>query len=185
MSSPATGFEPDRYRGYLLVIVRRNWSAALQSYGEPEDVVQLAIIEAIRCGDQFRGQTAEEYRGWLGTVLTNTIKDIEKQQLRKKRDYRRIGPIEDDVGRSSDALCRFAAAGPSPSSGAAQEEALLRLADALAGLPLDQFLAVSLHHLDGLTLKETAERTGRTKAAVAGHLRRAMETLRAVLGGGP
>jgi RNA polymerase sigma-70 factor (ECF subfamily) len=185
VSSPDADFEPERYRGYLFVIVRRNWSAALQSYGEPEDIVQLAITETIRSRDQFRGRTAEEYRGWLGTVLTNTIKDVEKQQRRQKRDHRRACPIEDDVGRSSDALCRFAAAGPSPSSEAAKEEALVRLSDALAALPPDQFVAVALHHLDGLALQATAEQMGRTRAAVAGLLRRAMDGLRGNLGGHP
>jgi RNA polymerase sigma-70 factor (ECF subfamily) len=185
MSSPNADFVPERYRGYLLVIVRRNWSAALQASGEPEDVVQLATIEAIRCRDQFRGHTAEEYRGWLGSVLTHTIRDVEKHQRRQKRDHRRACPIEDEVGRSSDALCRFAAVGPSPSSEAAKEEALVRLSDALAALPPDQFTALSLHHLDGLALQATAEQMGRTRAAVAGLIRRAMEGLRGNLGGNP
>lgn len=182
MSSPDADFDPNRYRGYLLVVVRRCWSASLQARYEPEDIVQMVIVEALRCRGQFRGQTPEEYRGWLAAILTHTVRDQEKYLRQKKRDIVRERPIETDVDRSSDAINRLVATGPSPSSDAAREEALICLSNALAQLPADQFTAVSLFHLDGLTLNETAVQMGRTPASVAGLLRRAMKALRCDVG---
>ena len=54
----------------------------------------------------------------------------------------------------------------------------LQLANALEHLPEDQQTAVELHHLAGYTMAETAEQMGRTKASVAGLLRRGLSSLR-------
>lgn len=60
-------------------------------------------------------------------------------------------------------------------------EQLVRLAWALQQLPESQRLAVELHHLHGLTLRETAAQVDRTAAAVVGLLRRGLLKLRQLL----
>jgi RNA polymerase sigma-70 factor (ECF subfamily) len=66
----------------------------------------------------------------------------------------------------------------SPSRAAERNEELLRLAGALAELPEPQREVVILKHCRGQTLKEIAERLGRSVPSVASLLRRGLEELR-------
>ena len=58
---------------------------------------------------------------------------------------------------------------------------MLRLAQALAGLPEDQRRVVELHYLKGLTVAEVAERIDRTRPAAVGLLFRGLKRLRELL----
>ena len=51
----------------------------------------------------------------------------------------------------------------------------------MARLPEDQRRVVELHHLKGLPVAETAQRVGRTRAAVVGLLFRGLKKLRELL----
>ena len=57
----------------------------------------------------------------------------------------------------------------------------VRLADALAELPEAQRDALVLQHWHGLSLSEIGERLGRSRAAVAGLLKRGLKQLRVLL----
>src|SRR2546428_3632227 len=59
-----------------------------------------------------------------------------------------------------------------------QNERARYLADHLAALPSDQQMAMELHHLAGYSISEIAERMAKSKASVAGLLRRGLEQLR-------
>ena len=60
---------------------------------------------------------------------------------------------------------------------------MCRLADALERLEPDHREAISLKDLAGLSLRETAERMGRSPAALAGLLYRGRLCLRELMGG--
>ena len=62
-----------------------------------------------------------------------------------------------------------------------KQEEVLRLADALTELPEAQRDAVVLRHLQGLSLAEIAGQLGRTEAAVAGLVYRALNKLHDIL----
>jgi len=66
----------------------------------------------------------------------------------------------------------------SPSQHAARNEDLVRLATALERLPDAQREALTLHHLQRWTLDAVAKQMGRTPAAVAGLIKRALRQLR-------
>ena len=69
----------------------------------------------------------------------------------------------------------------SPSQRAERQEESLHLATAMAKLPDAQREALELEHWQGWTLAEIAEHMGRSKAAVAGLLKRGLQQLRAEL----
>lgn len=62
-----------------------------------------------------------------------------------------------------------------------RNELNLRMATALMQLPQDQRRAVELKHLHGESLKDIAEKMGKSVTAVAGLLRRGLDKLRAEL----
>jgi RNA polymerase sigma-70 factor (ECF subfamily) len=70
---------------------------------------------------------------------------------------------------------------PSPGERAERHEELVRLAAGLAALPEEQRQVVELRHLHGLGVVEVARHLGRSRASVAGLLRRGLATLRQFL----
>jgi RNA polymerase sigma-70 factor (ECF subfamily) len=64
----------------------------------------------------------------------------------------------------------------------AREEQLICLAEALQQLPEDQRTVIERKHLQGESVSEIAQSMGRTKASVAGLLRRGLDRLRELLG---
>jgi RNA polymerase sigma-70 factor (ECF subfamily) len=71
-----------------------------------------------------------------------------------------------------------------PSERFERHEQLLRMAEALAGLPEDQRVALELRHLRGLAIAEVAREMGRSPAAVGSLLYRGLNTLRQLLDDG-
>ncbi len=101
----------------------------------------------------------------------------------RKRDVRREWSLDAALDQSASRLERWLAADQSsPSQRAIRQEELLRVAEAMAGLPEAQRRAIELHHLRSMPLSEIADELGTTKAAVAGLLHRGMKTLRSRLG---
>ena len=66
----------------------------------------------------------------------------------------------------------------SPSQRARRNETLARLTWALAELPPEQYQAIRLQYLEGLSQNETARQMETTIAAVAGLIRRGLASLR-------
>ena len=119
---------------------------------------------------------------WLRKVLARTLADAVRDLERAKRDVGRERSLEAAVDQSASGMEGWLAADQSsPSERADRNEQLLRLADALCGLPDDTREAVVLKHCRGWTLAEIAEHLGRTPAAVASLLHRGLKQLRELL----
>lgn len=145
-------------------------------------IVQVTMMEAYRCLPEFRGTTNSELAGWLRKILARNIADAFRALGRKKRDINRELSLEERLDETCSKLDQWlAAVQTSPSSRAARNETLLQLATALSALPEAQREAIELHHLQGLTLAETAEQLDRTTASVAGLLRRGLGRLRELM----
>ena len=95
-----------------------------------------------------------------------------------KRDVRR--EVTEQNGESSAQLVwhSLANAGGSPQSSVFRGEAALHLAQALEQLPEDQRIAVELRYLEQQPIKVIAEQMEKSPAAVAGLIRRGVESLR-------
>jgi RNA polymerase sigma-70 factor (ECF subfamily) len=173
----------ERFREYLVLLARLKWDSRLQGQFDPSDVVQETLMEAHAKEAQFQGTSDAELAGWLRQILAHNLADALRKAGRRKRDVDLERSLEADLEDSSSRLqACLAAQDSSPSKKAAKNEELSRLADNLAQLPDSQREAVTLHHLQGLTMAELARHMGRTEAAVAGLLRRGLKKLRELMG---
>jgi RNA polymerase sigma-70 factor (ECF subfamily) len=173
----------ERFRGYLLVLAKLHWDPRLQGQFDPSDLVQATLLEAHEKQDQFKGNGEAQLGGWLRQILAHNLADAFRWLDRAKRDVNLECSLEALLGESSSRLqACLAVEQSSPSKQAAENEELTRMANSLAQLAPEQLEAVTLHHLQGLSLAVVAQRMERTEASVAGLLRRGLKKLREVMG---
>jgi RNA polymerase sigma-70 factor (ECF subfamily) len=168
----------ERCRAYLLLLARMQLDPRPQLKVDASDVVQQTLLEAHANAQQLPYE--EDGRlAWLRRALANNLRDALRAVRRAKRDARREQSLDAALEESSARLGNWLAAEQSsPSQRAVRNEDVLRLADAIAALPEGQREAVVLHHLQGWTLSEVAERLARSEPAVAGLLHRGLRRLR-------
>ena len=177
---PGPALEP--FRKYLRVLANVHLDARLRGKVDPSDVVQQTMLRACVGFDRLRGREPGIVAAWLRKILARTLADAVRDLERAKRDLDRERSLEGELARSSARLEGWLAADQSsPSERADKNEQLLRLADALCGLPDDTREAVVLKHCRDWTLAEIAEHLGRTPAAVASLLHRGLKQLRELL----
>ncbi|MFO0966017.1 MAG: sigma-70 family RNA polymerase sigma factor [Gemmataceae bacterium] len=184
MAEPAGSWVEDipDFRDYLKVLARAQLDPRLQAKLDASDLVQQTLLEAHRDMEQFRGQTRAELAAWLRRILARNLAGVLRDLNRQKREVERERSLERGLEESALRLegC-LADTGLTPDDQAARNELLLRLSQALVGLPEPQREVVELRHLHGWSLQDIAERLGRTPAAVAGLLHRGLAGLRLLL----
>ena len=183
---PPTDRDLERFRAYLGLLARLEVSHALRDRVDLSGVVQQTLLEAYQGLNAQPGRlrTDEELAAWLRSILSHNLADVLRKLAAQKRDVRREWSLDAALDQSSSRLEQWLAAEQSsPSQRAIRQEELLRVAEAMAGLPESQRRAIELHHLRALSLSEIADELGTTKAAVAGLLHRGMKALRSRLGG--
>lgn len=169
----------ERFRQYLHLLARANLDARLRSRIEPSDLVQQTLLNAHAKRDQLRGRRDEEVVAWLRQILARNLADAVRALGRQKRNMNLERSLELAITDSfSRVECWLEAMQTSVTGKAVRNEQLVRLAQALAELPEGQRDAIELHHLQGCSLVETAERMSRTEGAIAGLLRRGLRSLR-------
>jgi RNA polymerase sigma-70 factor (ECF subfamily) len=181
MPCPSESRNPslETYRSYLGMIARLSLDRRLQGKVDPSDLVQQTLLKAHQAIDQWRGTGLGEQAAWLRQILARTLADEVRRYHRGKRDAGLERSLLAGLEESSTRLEAWLAdEGTSPSEQAIRHEQLLRMAEALDALPDDQRRAVELHHLQGRSLAEISTQLGRSKASVAGLLRRGIRTLR-------
>ena len=175
----------ERFRPYLELLAQIQLHARLRAKLDPSDIVQQTLVNAIQAIATYRGQTDAEMAGWLRQILANHLANAVRDFGRQKRDVRREQTTHAELERSSARLDAWLAADQtSPSQRAMNAEQGLSLAAALATLPEAQREAVTLHHLAEWTLEQVAEHLERSPAAVAGLIKRGLQSLRQKLDAG-
>jgi RNA polymerase sigma-70 factor (ECF subfamily) len=169
----------ERFRPYLRVLARGQIDPKLSGKLDPSDVVQDTLVRAIRAQSEYRGSSDAELAGWLRQILVHSLANSLRDFAREKRDTDREQAIRAGIEQSSFRLGAWLATdASSPSEQAVRNEDLIRLADAIEALPESQREALTLHHLQRWTLDAVAEQMGRTPAAIAGLIKRAVRQLR-------
>ncbi len=167
-----------RWRNYIALLARTRITPHLRRQMDESDVVQQTLLEAHAVQADFRGASDAEYGAWLRQILARNLLNAFRDHARDKRDFRRERSLDSELEEAASRAEWLAAEQSSPSCRADRRLESLRLADALATLPLDQRTAVELRHLQGRPLKEIAASMQRSTSAVAGLLHRGLQALR-------
>jgi len=162
------GFSPEtvaRCRDYLKLVAQRSMDDGLQAKFSSSDVVQETLLHAWRRGDQFRGATENEFRGWLNQILQNHLVDQQRRYRGSaKRNVRVERPLA-DVGPAGGAKDELVHESRSPASKAELAEEAERLNIAMAALADDHRRVLRLRNWDGLDFAEIGRRMERSPAA--------------------
>jgi len=72
-SPEALGAALEAHRRYLLLVAEKELAPELRAKGGASDLVQETFIEAQRDFGHFRGNSANEFRGWLRRILLHNL----------------------------------------------------------------------------------------------------------------
>ena len=169
-----------RFEPWLKLMARVQWESRFHSKFDPSDVVQQAMIGAMKAAGQFRGTTESEFAAWLRQILAHALAhEIRRYAGTAKRHLDREIPLEQELTQASQQLGDLlAATGTSPSQQVVHREQSVLLAEVLERLPEDFREVVLLRNLEGLPHEEIARRMGRSTGAVRMLWVRALARLR-------
>ena len=168
----------------LYRIIDRKLPSSLRRIVATEDVLQQTFAQIFRDIERFEPRGEGSFQAWVATIADHRFQDAIKAHRRKKRggDLRRVEVEQNAHGSLLMLFDVIAADDPRASQAMRREEAVQALQVAIAALPDDQRRATEIHHLDGLSLEETAEAMERSVGSVRGLLQRAKVTLKDAMG---
>ncbi len=174
------------YQAYLEFLIQLELGSQLKKRLELEDLLQETLLQAFQSLPQFRGESQEAFRSWLGTVALNVIQAQARRLAAKKRDLDREVSLEEKAkGRgekSGQLIASLEGGDTSPSQRLLREERFEKLKKALGMLSPDHQEVIRLVRLQGLPMKEAAQRMKRSLKATSVLLWRAMQSLKSVFG---
>ncbi|MBN1422026.1 MAG: sigma-70 family RNA polymerase sigma factor [Planctomycetes bacterium] len=155
------------YRSRLEARVQCRLGARLRHLAEVQDVVQETFARAFATLDRFQWREGDAFLAWLYGIAENVIRSL----AQKGRRAGSFGLLDDPPGTDVTA-----------SRALRREERFARLEDSLRSLSEDHRQVILLARIERLTIKEIAERMGRSPDAVKQLLSRALAKLRAAFG---
>ena len=176
----------EKYRPHLRRLAEAQLDPRLRGKLDASDLVQQTLLQAYQAWDGFRGTSDAELAAWLRRILDRAVRHAVRDYRRAKRDVtRECSMAEAALDRSAARLESWLAAEQStPSQRAARAEEVLKLAEAVKGLPEAERQAVVLYYWEGLSMAEIGLQLGRTAPAVAGLICRGQKRLGRQLGFG-
>lgn len=170
----------DSFRPYLTVLARGQIPAAMQARLDASDIVQDTLLEAFRKREQYRGANdPKQIAGWLRQLLSCNLIDALRAQRRESRDVEREQSIAKSVDESSMGLEHVLTMDQStPSQIVEKRFRALEVARAIEELPEPQRDAIMYRYFQKSSLDQIATQMNKSKPAVAGLLKRGLESLR-------
>jgi RNA polymerase sigma-70 factor, ECF subfamily len=168
------------YEPYLKLLARVQMESRFAAKFDPADVVQQAMILAVRDFRNFRGQTDAEFAAWLRQILAHVLAhEMRRYSGTQKRDLSREMSLDETINQSAQRLGEILpATATSPTQAVVRKERQVHLAQALERLPDDYREVIVLRHMEGLSHAQIAKRMNRNTGAVRMLWVRALTRLR-------
>jgi RNA polymerase sigma-70 factor (ECF subfamily) len=184
-SRDALGQLLETCRGYLLLIAAGACTPVLRPKAGLSDLVQETFLEAQRDFGQFRGQTADEFRGWVRRILLRNLANLRRryQHSAKRQVGREVALAEDDASGQQTVVPVDDT--PSPSDQVVAREQAEALHRVIGQLPEHYRQVLAWRHQEQLSFEEIGRRLDRTANAARLLWLRAVERVQQDLGWGP
>jgi RNA polymerase sigma-70 factor (ECF subfamily) len=168
------------YEPYLKLLARVQMESRFAAKFDPADVVQQAMILAVRDFRNFRGQTDAEFAAWLRQILAHVLAhEMRRYSGTQKRDLDREMSLDETINQSAQRLGEILpATATSPTQAVVRNERQVHLAQALERLPDDYREVIVLRHIEGLSHEQIAKRMNRNTGAIRMLWVRALARLR-------
>lgn len=149
---------------------------ALRGYVEPQDVLQDTFFEAFVHIDQFDPRDESAVYDWLAMIARHRMLDLIRMHRSDKRGggRERFGDADDVIA----ILQSLAIYSRTPSQSAMSHEAAVVVSESMSRLEPQYSEVIRLRFLEGLSIKQSAERMGRTEAAITMLCNRGLSALR-------
>lgn len=164
-------------RAHLRGLVTQRYAYLMTPDWDASDAIQESLLEVHRDLATLRGEDEESLQVWLGSVLRHNLVDRHRYLRRKKRQSVSLLPLENARHKGRHIKTNLIADQSSVSSKLVRNERQTRLRAAIAELPEDQAEIIRLRYLDGRSVAEIVERTGRSRGSIAGLLIRGCRAL--------
>jgi RNA polymerase sigma-70 factor (ECF subfamily) len=160
-------------------LVRRNFDRVARYVGRVvrdqrpvEDLAQEVFLQIFKAAGRY--EPTAKFSTWLYRIATNTARNYLAQSYVRRRR-------EPDPGQGGPVVA--AGADSAPERQLSLDDLRRRVADALASLPVNQRIALTLCEYEGLSYEQIAAVLDTTVDAVRGMIKRAREALRPKLRG--
>lgn len=164
----------ERFRPNLRLQAQLWLGSRLRSKLDPSDVVQDALLAAVKDYEKYRGGEGEEL-AWLRSILANQLLHVSRDFRTRKRNI----ALEQSLEASDDRLASLLPTDDStPSERAMREERVCRVAACLGTLLEEERYALIKYYFFGASRESIARDLGRSPAAVAGLITRGQKRFR-------
>lgn len=140
---------------YMRLMATQNAPGNLQGKFGASDVVQQSLAQVIQGFDDFRGNTAGEFYGWLKVIVTNEVRKLQRDYRRDKRNVDLERPLAADLSGSRPGFVPEDGQ-PTPRAHAIAAEQVQQLHEALDQLPEDYAEVIRLRSLERMSFKDVA-----------------------------
>ncbi|MCZ6691758.1 MAG: sigma-70 family RNA polymerase sigma factor [Planctomycetota bacterium] len=151
-----------RHEPQLARQIQRSVPATLRRKISVSDVIQETRIVALQRAADFKDRGPGSLRAWFGKIAENKVGDA----MRRYAGTAKRGAAQEVSRDHRPHTNQFEARGPTPSEVAMGAELEERLRRILETLPEDYRTVLRLARFEGLSLREVADRIGRSREAV-------------------
>jgi len=167
------------YGARVLWIVRLRMGKELRSKLESMDLVQDALVSALRDLGNFTYENEGDFLRWLSRIAENRLRDELDRLHANKRDIRKEIPLKSYRPATDDSF--VSALGPvdntTPSVIISKKEEFDKLAKAIEALKPEYREVIVLTKIEGLSYRETGNKLGKSADSVRMLFSRAMAAL--------
>jgi RNA polymerase sigma-70 factor (ECF subfamily) len=161
----------------LLGYITAKIPAELRAYVETQDVLQDTFFEAFQRIAEFEPRTEDGGYAWLVTIARHRMLAIIRMRRAAKRGANAQMHFQgdDDVIQILQSLAIYSR---TPSQSAMSHEVALAITESMSRIEPQYREVIQLRFLEGMSVKQSAERMGRSEAAILSLCRRGLDAMR-------